>query len=1119
MKILYIVSLLILLGVVGIRPSQAENSWTSKTPMTTERLDSVSGVVNGKIYVIGGWIPPQGAKTNKVEVYDPATENWTEETSLPDSVVHTACGVVDGKIYVIGGQWDSNPMTAGFVYDPLIGNWSSIPPMPTARYGHNIGVVNGKIYVIGGYNSSANEMYDPQTGQWTSLAPMPTTWRDHLGVAVVNNKIYAIGGRHGFNSDPLGLNEEYDPATGNWTTMAPMLTARAGFYELAVVDNKIYVMGGENGITDSVYSENEMYDPAADSWTAMAPLPTPRHGMSIQVVNNKIYTIGGGKLAYYDWSNINEEYTPISTPVNQPPDISAIPDTLNKTEGETITAFEIELATDPDGDTLTYTYSGWLTSLPHTTTNADIGTHTLHVDVSDGVNPSVGKDITVTVALVANAWFVRPAGGNYGTENGTSYENAWDGLLNVVWGPGGVEAGDTLYVCGLHVHDVTNRGNIATQADITPVSGTSESARVTIRGDYPGDQGIVWGAYRMSYDTWTDEGDGVWSIPLPGNSKGDWYFQDIGNPTNEDFVVLDKENNIEGVRNHPGSHYSVDYKTNSLLYVKLTDGGNPTSRIYANRWGYDWGINGLQYITFLNLKFYNPYRFLWGESANHIRWEGCTLAYGEHSLVSLFDNSDYMEVINCELSWASNGIYTISGTNNAPSNYLFKGNYIHDIGVRESTQNSDAHGIGIQGGHDGVIEDNIIENCGSGPLLYAFTNQELKNTIVRRNLIKDLHNLGGATGYGIATQCNNNASADKSGIKIYQNIVINASVGGRFHYEQEQEVYNNIFYKCNVGFASGRNYNGLGANIKLRNNIFLNSTVYHISWYTGASVYTLDSDYNLFYPTDGDLFRLGAHELSFTDWQALSKTGRTFDPNSIVADPLFVDPDNGNFHLRSGSPAIDAGIDVGLTQDFEGNPVPQGNAPDIGAYEYVFFPVSVIRNEPKEGHAPLTVSFDGSQSTSPNGNIVSYEWDFGDGSTSIRMKTSHIFTSAGEYTVTLTVTDDHGWKGKSQTHITVFEKEFGELPAGCYNNVFNPAKGEKVLIVVELPKQAHVKISLYNTRGNRIRELADEEKEAGIHKYYWDGRNDSGNVVGSGLYFVHIQAGDYKKTKKIVVVK
>lgn len=53
-----------------------------------------------------------------------------------------------------------------------------------------------------------------------------------------------------------------------------------------------------------------------------------------------------------------------------------------------------------------------------------------------------------------------------------------------------------------------------------------------------------------------------------------------------------------------------------------------------------------------------------------------------------------------------------------------------------------------------------------------------------------------------------------------------------------------------------------------------------------------------------------------------------------IADPLFVDLNGGDFHLQAGSPAIDAGVDLEYSLDFDDRPVPVGLAPDIGAYEY-----------------------------------------------------------------------------------------------------------------------------------------------------------------------------------------
>ena len=173
-----------------------------------------------------------------------------------------------------------------------------------------------------------------------------------------------------------------------------------------------------------------------------------------------------------------------------------------------------------------------------------------------------------------------------------------------------------------------------------------------------------------------------------------------------------------------------------------------------------------------------------------------------------------------------------------------------------------------------------------------------------------------------------------------------------------------------------------------------------------------------------------------------------------------------------------------------------------------------------DGNGSEQVTLDGSASFDPDGTIVSYVWSEGGLEIATGINPT-VILSTGTHLITFTVTDDGGLTDTDTVTVKVLkgDKKFGKLPRGCYNNVFNPAKGERALIVVELPKQAYVRLNLYNTRGNRIRELADEQKEAGIHKYYWDGRNDSGDVVGSGLYFVHIQAGDYKKTKKIIVVK
>ncbi len=67
----------------------------------------------------------------------------------------------------------------------------------------------------------------------------------------------------------------------------------------------------------------------------------------------------------------------------------------------------------------------------------------------------------------------------------------------------------------------------------------------------------------------------------------------------------------------------------------------------------------------------------------------------------------------------------------------------------------------------------------------------------------------------------------------------------------------------------------------------------------------------------------------------------------------------------------------------------------------------------------LACSFDGGGSTDPDGSIVKYEWNFGDGTTDTGETANHTYSAAGTFTVKLTVTDNKGLKSTTQTDVTV----------------------------------------------------------------------------------------------------
>jgi N-acetylneuraminic acid mutarotase len=185
--------------------------------------------------------------------------------------------------------------------------WTQVAPLPKPYYSiYGAAALNGIIYFIG---DGVAERFDAETNIWTEIASMPksNSWPVGGGmVTACENKIYVMG----LPDEPTHV---YDPATNTWSNRSSVpgwLTGR----KANVVDNKIYVMGGATFVQGIIFTSatNYVYDQTNDSWSAMAPIPVPVEGYASAVLDGKIYLIGGGTETSHpiDASNLVQIFDP-----------------------------------------------------------------------------------------------------------------------------------------------------------------------------------------------------------------------------------------------------------------------------------------------------------------------------------------------------------------------------------------------------------------------------------------------------------------------------------------------------------------------------------------------------------------------------------------------------------------------------------------------------------------------------------------------------------------------------------------------------------------------------------------------------------------------------------------
>ena len=250
-----------------------------------------------------------------------------------------------------------------------------------------------------------------------------------------------------------------------------------------------------------------------------------------------------------------------------------------------------------------------------------------------------------------------------------------------------------------------------------------------------------------------------------------------------------------------------------------------------------------------------------------------------------------------------------------------------------------------------------------------------------------------------------------------------------------------------------------------------------------------------------------------------------FDGDSnINSDPLFTDAENGDFSLQQGSPCIDAGT-VDLDGDGEEDITNYfGLAPDMGAYEYSF---AVTGLHYTIENVSAILAWD------PIENFQYYK---------IERSTDSLFITAVEssFLQDNTYTDNDlefnieyfyrvsaflgYWTDYSNVVSVIIESvsisDQDKIPTSFavhqnHPNPFNPT----TTLRYDLPEDALVNITIYDIMGRSIRSLVNSRQTAGYRSIQWNATNNLGEPVSAGMYIYMIQAGEFRQTRKMVLLK
>lgn len=479
---------------------------------------------------------------------------------------------------------------------------------------------------------------------------------------------------------------------------------------------------------------------------------------------------------------------------------------------------------------------------------------------------------------------------------------------------------------------------------------------------------------------------------------------------------------------------------------------------------------------------------------------------------------------------------------NDNSSAVIDRNAFINCGIYVSNSNPVIHHNDIIGG------DNVIQCNGSSPIITwnridaheggmeAIRLLECKNATIEKNIIS----VHAGAAFGLIIE-------NSDSIFIFNNIIkgLNDGNGVWNRYSTNINFVNNTIHSKMIG------YNEDESNSLIMNNIIIGNNDCGIQ-----ACNDTEMDYN-------NIWNPGNN---YCDCSA--------GINSISDDPLFINPENGNYHLCLNSPCINLGNPDEQFNDWD------GSRNDMGAFggpnaDPIWTEIFGCTIKADSLVATLNDTIEVSVYGSQIENIAQIYFDISYDPKKIQFINAYATevsnclalskTQSASNTLSITMDGISGIQSKqgkllklyfcvctSEQAVTYIRFDsvtlisdvmsnitFSEITDGvitivkaneidnqnhipltysldqCYPNPFNAFTTIKYQIAVA----GKVNLNIYDIRGRKVRTLVNTIKNTGNYSLIWDGSNDSGQNLASGIYFYQIHTEKYIKTKKMILLK